>query len=130
MNSLFMKRFPFSRIVCVCALLLAIPFAAGAHAFLDHAEPGVGRKIAASPATVKLWFTQNIEPAFSKIQVVDSSGNQVNKKDVHVDSKEKSLLVVSVPELPPGTYVVRWSVVSVDTHKTQGHFEFTIKPPN
>ena len=39
----------------------------------------------------------------------------------------KSLLQVSLPQLPAGTYTVIWHVVSVDTHRTQGHFEFTIK---
>ena len=30
--------------------------------------------------------------------------------------------------LPAGEYTVRWQAVSVDTHHTQGTFEFTVKP--
>jgi methionine-rich copper-binding protein CopC len=30
--------------------------------------------------------------------------------------------------LPPGVYTVTWSAVSVDTHHTQGDFQFTVKP--
>jgi len=101
---------------------------AWAHAFLDQSEPKVGSSITSAPAEIKLWFTQNLEPAFSLIEVKDADGNDVDKKDSHLGTKSKSLLSVSVPPLPPGTYTVMWHVVSVDTHKTQGHFQFTIKP--
>jgi hypothetical protein len=123
-----MKNNSFARMLMIGAIFIALPFAAGAHAFLDHAEPGVGRKVRSAPAMIKLWFTQNIEPAFSKVRVEDSSGKEVDKKDVHVDEKEKPVMMVSVPDLPPGKYTVTWSVVSVDTHRTQGHFEFTVAP--
>ncbi len=109
------------------ALFLAFPALALAHAFLDHADPKVGATIDVSPTEVKIWFTQSVEPAFSSIQVADAQGAQRDKKDTHVDDKDKSLLVVSVPTLPPGVYTVTWRVVSVDTHRTQGHFEFTVK---
>lgn len=112
--------------------LAAILFLAGqsvaqAHAFLDHAEPKVGSTITGSPAEIKIWFTQNLEPAFSKVEVRDAQGKEVDKKDAHLDDKDKSLFIVSLSKLPAGTYTVTWHVVSVDTHKTQGHFTFTIK---
>ena len=53
-----------SSLIPVIPLLLL--FAAGeatAHAFLDHAEPRVGNKVAAPPREVTLWFTQKLEPA-------------------------------------------------------------------
>ncbi|HEX3798334.1 MAG TPA: copper resistance CopC family protein [Verrucomicrobiae bacterium] len=101
---------------------------AWAHAFLDHAEPRVGSAVAQSPGEIKIWFTQNIEAAFSSMEVRDAQGKQVDKKDSHLDPQSKSLLLVSVPALAPGTYTVAWHVISVDTHKTQGHFEFTVRP--
>ena len=30
--------------------------------------------------------------------------------------------------IPPGVYTVRWRVVSVDTHATQGDFSFRVGP--
>jgi hypothetical protein len=109
------------------ALFLALQLPARAHAFLDHAEPKVGSTITRPPAETKIWFTQELEPAFSTIEVSDAQGNEVDKKDTHLDSKDKSLLIVSLPPLSPGTYTVAWHVVSVDTHKTQGHYQFTVK---
>ena len=121
-----MKNF-LSRWSLAAALLFALQTHAWAHAFLDHADPKVGAAVTNSPAEIKIWFTQHVEPAFSSIQVRDAQGREVDKKDSHLDPKDKSLLVVSVPKLPAGIYTVTWRVVSVDTHKTQGHFEFTVK---
>ena len=110
------------------ALLLFVwQSTAQAHAFLDHADPKVGNTISTSPTEVKVWFTQELEPAFSTMEVSDAQGKLVDKKDAHLNDKDKTLLIVSLPSLPPGTYTVTWHVVSVDTHKTQGHFEFTLK---
>lgn len=122
-----MKNFPFRCWTFACVLLLWAQSPAWAHAFLDHAEPKVGSSITHPPAEVKIWFTQEVEPAFSSIEVKDAQSRQVDKKDVHLDPENKSLLEVSLPPLPGGTYTVNWHVVSVDTHRTQGHFEFTIK---
>ncbi|MGH7990105.1 MAG: copper resistance CopC family protein, partial [Limisphaerales bacterium] len=108
-------------------LFLALPSFARAHAFLDHSGPKVGGTITNSPTEIKIWFTQELEPAFSSIEVKNAQGKEVDKKDVHVDAKDKSLLEVSLPKLLAGTYTVVWHVVSVDTHRTQGHFQFTIK---
>jgi copper resistance protein C len=120
-------KIPF-RWAFVAILFLAVQSQAWAHAFLDHADPKVGSTIIHSPTVIKLWFTQQLEPAFSSAEVQDAVGKQVDKKDVRLDDKNKSLLIVSVPQLPAGTYTVTWHAVSVDTHRTQGHFQFTIKP--
>jgi copper resistance protein C len=122
MKNKWIKHWSFATV-----LFLALQSPAWAHAFLDHAEPKVGATIAKSPPILKLWFTQNIEPAFSLVQVRDARGKEVDKNDAHLDAKDKSLLIVSLSKLPAGTYTVVWHVVSVDTHRTQGSFKFTLK---
>jgi methionine-rich copper-binding protein CopC len=97
-----------------------------AHAFLKRAEPAVGSTAQTSPNGVRIWFTENIEPAFSTIQVFDASGKEVDKRDVHLDRSNHALLHVSLPPLGAGTYKVVWRVVSVDTHVTNGNFTFRI----
>lgn len=97
-----------------------------AHAFLQHAEPGVGSTVPSSPNEVKIQFTEAVEPALSKIQVFAASGKEVDKGNVHVDPSDPALLRVSVPPLGPGTYRVTWRVVSVDTHVTNGSFTFQV----
>ena len=99
-----------------------------AHAFIDHTDPVVGGAIKSSPTEVRLWYTQGLEPAFSRVQVFDVSGKEVDKKDVHLDAKNNHLLVVSLPALGAGEYKVVWRVVSVDTHPTEGSFTFRVEP--
>ena len=109
-------------------LLIVLPGLARleAHAFLKCAEPAVGSTVQTSPGEVQIWFTENIEAAFSTIQVFDTSGKEVNRHDVHLDRSNHALLRVSLPPVGAGTYKVVWRVVSVDTHVTTGNFTFRI----
>jgi methionine-rich copper-binding protein CopC len=100
---------------------------AGAHAFLDHAEPRVGSTVAA-PSQVKIWFTEELEGAFSTIQVFDASGKEVASGQTKVDPAHKTIMTVALPHLPPGEYKVKWSAVATDTHHTAGTFGFKIAP--
>lgn len=110
------------------AVLLWGAVGAGAHAFLDRADPRVGSTVRTPPAEVRLWFTESLEPAFSSIQVVNAAGQRVDKGDSRVDPSNLKLLRISVAPLPPGTYKVIWRVLSVDTHVTQGDFTFRVVP--
>ncbi|MEA2919526.1 MAG: copper resistance protein [Bradyrhizobium sp.] len=105
-------------------LLLALATGeAAAHAFLDHAEPRVGNKVATAPREVTLWFTQKLEPAFSTITVTNSAGQRVDTGKTRVSGSQ-----MSVPLRPggTGTYHVTWRVLSVDTHTTDGSFTFQV----
>jgi methionine-rich copper-binding protein CopC len=97
------------------------------HAFPDHSEPRVGSTVSGSPSIVRIWFDSDIEPVFSRIMVHTMDGKMVDKGDGHVDPKDSTLLVVSVPPLPPGQYLVMWNVVARDGHPTMGQYTFTIK---
>jgi methionine-rich copper-binding protein CopC len=115
------------RIIFVFILiLLAVSDRLEAHAFLQRADPGVGSAIQTSPSEVRIRFTDNVEPAASSIQVLDASGKEVDKRDLHVDRSDHALLHVSVPRLGTGIYKVVWRVVSADTHVTNGSFTFRI----
>ncbi|HEU0208979.1 MAG TPA: copper resistance CopC family protein [Candidatus Udaeobacter sp.] len=109
-------------------LLIVVTGSAGleAHAFLERAEPAVGSTVQASPSEVQLLFTEKIEPALSNVQVFDTSGKEVDKRDLHLDRSNHALLHVSLDPLEAGTYKVAWRVVSVDTHVTNGSFSFRI----
>ena len=112
----------------VLATALAVVPLAAAHAFLDHAIPGVGSTVHESPAQLKLWFSGRLEAAFSTVQVVDRAGERVDKGDPQVDGTDPTLLRVSLPQLAPGTYRVTWRAVSVDTHVSKGEFTFDVAP--
>ena len=72
-------------LLLVPAALLAVAAGAGAHAFLDRAEPRVGSTVRTAPTDVKLWFTERLEPAFSRVEVVNEAGQRVDRADGAVD---------------------------------------------
>jgi methionine-rich copper-binding protein CopC len=104
--------------------LLAVP--AFGHAFLQSAAPRVGSTVPVAPAEIVLFFTQGVEPEFSRIDVQDSSGAGVTAGAAHVEPGDATKLAVPLRQLSPGTYTVVWHVTSVDTHKTQGKFHFSV----
>jgi copper resistance protein C len=111
-----------ARLTIIAILLTAT--SAWAHAFLDHADPKVGSTINESPSQVTLWMTENLEPAFSKLQISDAKGTEVDNKDTKING---NIMTVSLPKLAAGKYRVSWQVVAVDTHRTSGTFDFTIQ---
>jgi hypothetical protein len=100
--------------------------AARAHAFLDHASPAVGSSVPASPPVVSLWFTQDLEPAFSSVTVTDEAGQRVDLGNARIPQGDPAKLEIGLKPLPRGTYLVSWHVVSVDTHPTEGTFTFEV----
>jgi copper resistance protein C len=108
----------------IAAMLTVIASAAAeAHAFLDHAEPRVGSTVPTAPRELSLTYTQNLEPAFSTVEVTDASGTRV---DQGKPSFNANVMRVGLKPLSPGTYRVRWHVLSVDTHRTEGNFTFHV----
>ena len=102
--------------------------AAQAHAHLRTAAPAVGGTVQASPPEVAITFTEGVEPRFSTIEVQDAAGRRVDRNDAHTAPADAEDLVVGVPQLVPGTYTVVWHATAVDTHKTEGTFQFTVRP--
>ncbi len=110
------------------ALFLGTGVAWG-HAFLERAEPRVGSTVKTAPSQVRVWFTESLEPAFSTLEVVSQAGERVDLGPARVDAASPALLQVPLKPLGPGTYRVRWRVLSVDTHVTEGDFTFRITGP-
>ena len=112
-------------LIILVSLLLAVlgTGAAYAHAFLDHARPLVGSTVQNAPHEVTLSFTQNLEPAFSSVQVTDSGGARVEQGKAQISG---NTMRIGLKALKPGSYRVRWHALSVDTHNTEGSFTFTV----
>lgn len=99
---------------------------AQAHTMLDSANPRVGSAVKPAPRQIVLWFTEALEPAFSRIEVRDVNGLRVDTGKVQVDRVNRTKLRISVKPLLAGTYNVFWRVLSVDSHVTQGNFLFYV----
>ena len=107
---------------------MASPLPASAHAQLDHAQPAPGAKLAAAPNEVAIWFTEAVEPKFSSIVVQNAKGVAMQTGAATLAPGNSAQLSVKLKPLAPGTYKVLWRVLSVDTHRSQGSFSFSVGP--
>ena len=110
------------------ALLIAAPVAASAHALLREAVPAVGSTVHTAPQTLILRFSEGVEPAFTTVVVTDASGAHVEAARPQKTADDPRQVSVPLKPLSPGTYTVTWHATSVDTHRTEGHFSFTVAP--
>lgn len=118
-----MKRHSF--VAAVLAACVAVPAVAFAHAHLVTATPSAGAQVAA-PSELVISYTEALEPRLSTIEVTDAAGKRVDKADLHTTTPDGKTVAVSLIQLAPGDYAVAWHATSIDTHKTEGHFSFTV----
>jgi copper resistance protein C len=121
-----MQRFLILLLAVAVAASLSTP-PAFAHAFLDHAVPGVGMTVSGPVREIRIYYTQGVVTAFSHVHVVSAAGAQIPASKPVNDRSDQQIIIVHLGRaLGPGTYSVSWQVVSVDTHTTQGTFTFTV----
>ena len=110
------------------ALAFCLSTAVQAHAFLDRADPRVGSVVSKAPAAVRLTFTQGVEAVFCRVTVTGPPGFGGAGPARASPGDPRSLVVDLRSPAPAGTYVVRWRVLSVDTHVSEGDFSFQVRP--
>ncbi|MBI4312746.1 MAG: copper resistance protein CopC, partial [Chloroflexi bacterium] len=116
--------------VIALAVLLLAARPAFAHAALARAVPAPNAVLDASPERVQLWFTEPVAPAFSEIQVLNATGERVDKGGATVDGGDPTMMSVAVEPLGQGTYTVAWKNVStVDGHGLVDSFVFSVGQP-
>ncbi|MDR7563645.1 MAG: CopD family protein [Armatimonadota bacterium] len=112
--------------ICLMVLvgLLAANPARG-HAVLLRSSPPDGARLDTSPPQAVLVFSEPVHPALSTAEVLDSSGRVRSlRSEVTGDGRT---LVASLPQLPRGSYAVRWRILSrVDGHLTTGLVAFGV----
>jgi methionine-rich copper-binding protein CopC len=121
-----MKR---SKVKVLAAALLTFlvsnPIVAWAHSFPETESPSAGAKLASSPSEVTIKFDAPIEKLFAKLEVIGADGNNA-AVDAPQISDDGFHLTVKVGALKPGDYTVKWAVVGIDTHHTNGAYTFSI----
>ena len=119
-----------SRRVGLAAIALAAfglwPGMAFAHAFLVRAIPAAGATVTAAPARLTLIYTEAVVPHFCQVTLRGPGGAAVPVGRPRPEPGHPRVLLVRVPPLPPGRYRVTWHALSRDTHRTAGHFAFTV----
>jgi methionine-rich copper-binding protein CopC len=120
---------PYSKFLAGASFILALGCAsAHAHAFLVKSNPPVGSTLTTAPTSLLLTFTEGLEIPFCSVAVTDGMGmNDAAGKPQPVPGHPEQMMVKLNIEMP-GKITVSWHAVSVDTHKTEGSFSFTVAP--
>jgi len=95
------------------------------HAALLGSAPAGGERVETSPAQLRLWFSEPVEPTLSRLSLENASGESLRLTPTG-DPRDIRALLASVPPLAAGDYRVRWHIVSADGHPVGGDFVFTV----
>lgn len=112
---------------CTLATLAFAAASAQAHARLEASQPKADSEVAGPPKEIRLRFNEQLEPAFSKIQLVDAKETALALPKVQFDPADPKVMFVAAPALQPGRYRVRWTAMSHDGHKVNGELAFMVK---
>src|SRR5581483_6088835 len=96
-----------------------------AHAALISVEPASGSILASAPKAVELRFNEAVTPG--AIQLIDGAGRA--REDARVTTSGESISVTMPPDLPQGTAVVSYRVISQDGHPVAGSVIFSMGAP-
>lgn len=108
----------------LCLLNVSSVFA---HAMLVKAEPAKRASLTTAPSQVRLWFNEEIEPAFATLSVLDVNKKALTEDKAIVDSEDPKSIILKLPEMQPGRYTVKFRVLSVDGHVVDSEYEFIVK---
>ena len=119
---------PIVFVASLALLSLSWAGAALAHAHLQSADPAVGSEVTGPLSVLHLTFSEGIVPDLSGVSVETAAGAAIGSQTLAVDPGQPTRVTLTLATpLPAGVYRVKWHVVSVDTHKTQGDYSFTVK---
>lgn len=104
------------------------PSAALAHASLIGTSPEKGAVLDRSPAQVVLRFDEAVSTVQGSVRVFNGEVERVDTGDVEKPTSDS--VSVGLPgDLPDGTYVVAWRVISADSHPIRGAFAYSVGEP-
>jgi methionine-rich copper-binding protein CopC len=123
------------RVMKVKRLMLAtgLLFALGAaeadallHFALSRSVPAADATVA-SPAEVRLWFTQVAKEGSVGIRVVNAAGEAIETAAPARDQADGRVYAVALPgPLAAGRYTVAWRGIGDDGHVVTGDFGFSV----
>ncbi|HEY7132712.1 MAG TPA: copper resistance protein CopC [Candidatus Limnocylindrales bacterium] len=106
--------------------LFLVPSLAVAHAELDTVTPKDKSTVEGTP-TIKMTFTQALDPAKSSITLVDSGGAIIDGSSAATPGASKTMTFTPNGDLAPGTYTIRWTSASAeDGDIARGTTTFTV----
>jgi hypothetical protein len=107
---------------------IALCGSAFAHPMLRAATPAPNAVLTASPAEIRITFSEALVAAFSGLDLKDRSGRAVPTGPAAVSPEDRKALAAPLKaRLGAGVYTVNWHAVGDDTHHVSGHYSFLVK---
>ncbi|QOC92111.1 copper resistance CopC/CopD family protein [Micromonospora craniellae] len=109
----------------LAAVVPAAP--AAAHAVLLGTDPVDGAVLATAPAQITLTFNEQVTVRPGGVRLLDAAGDELSSDSRSVDT---TVVLTVPPELPGGTYILTYRVISADSHPVSGGFSFAVGAPS
>ena len=113
--------------ISLCAFLLGGTSPLWAHAKLVRSDPAARATLDHAPATLRLWFSERLEPAYSTAELHDDKDVVISAANAFVSASDGKLLMLELPPLHDGTFTVHYRVLSVDGHVVKSQFRFSVR---
>lgn len=115
------------RLITLLVLLIyAVPGVTFAHPKIVRTEPPADAQLTASPARVRVVFDEEVEAAFSSLELYNAQQQQVDDGSGGRSAADPTTLELALPPLAPGIYTAVWQTVGSDGHQIKGNFAFTV----
>jgi len=109
--------------------LFAFPAgAAQAHAALVRTSPAQGSIVTTAPSEVVITFSEVVQPVPTRITVIAPDGKRIDSGNPRVQGGDLHIPVRT--NVPGGTYLVSYRVISADSHPVGGGFTYSVGAPS
>ena len=115
--------------VVAAAVLASAPGQATGHALVLESDPAQGAQLTQPPAHVFLRFNSKLEKRFSHVTLATEKGKPVALPISARGQDKPDRIELPLSPLAPGAYVVRYKVLAVDGHITEGALRFSVLEP-
>lgn len=113
-------------LVTVLALLVASSGPSFAHSVLQSSVPGADTS-GSAPDTIKLVFNETVDLAFTTIAITSPDGSVIALDGLTLSEDGRTLTAPVTDQLAAGRYMLDWSLLSIDGHRIEDMFTFTVE---
>lgn len=115
--------------LCMAVLIIVtIPRHVSAHASLLESVPAANAELAKAPEQVVLKFNERLEDGAYYIRVLDLNKKPVTSNKAQL-SGDHTAVLLDLPKLATGNYLVTYHVISADGHPVDGTYLFAVGQP-
>lgn len=111
----------------LAAALLMGAVSASAHAIITQAQPAAGSSVAGPKVSILLQYNSRIDGRRSHVALDFPDG--ARRALTLLPQPALDSLSATVDNVPPGSYRLRWQVLSTDGHITRGEVPFQVTAP-